>query len=1802
MITDRSQRKRETKLLLPLVVTSKPKPKSILSHRSLIWWGTGVLMVGLGGSCLTGWFWVQRHLSPLVEAELSNFLNRPVKMGSVEYFSLGQVNFGETKISTTPTDKAQVSMKGLRVSYNPLKLLLKQKLDIVVTAIEPDIYLEQGTKGNWLLTEFDPVNANHPVALKSLRLKNAKTIVVARGNNGQKNSPVTLQNLSSQTDFINNNQEIKFEVNANLTQGGQFNVSGVAKPTTGNTNLLVRGNGLKVSEVGNLFALPVILKSGELDTNLEVSLRSNQLPLLRGIGTLHQVTAKVSSLPHTVQTTGELRFKETEINFNQVATNFGAINSIVSGTIDLRKGYNITAQTKPITISNLFKTLNHKPPKVALSGEIKSTLQVTGSIDKPNFDLGVATTKPTQVDRVNFKQINAQLNFNNHNLFINNIQAFPTIGGKINGTGKLSLTVKNAPKFDLNIQGENVPTTTLVRLYNVTLPLEIGTTNAQINLSGIVNKPDSLQGQGKADFQVAGGTIQSNNISISQGSWQGILQAENINLKNLNVSLPDKLNQGKLAGTFNVSGQVKLANINNIKADGNAKLVLNQGHITANNLQLSQGNWQTNLGIQGIKFKEILPTVPQNLNGNINGNLVVSGKINNSLENIKAKGKAGLDLEKGQIQASNINLTDGKWSTQLSTSDIPITQLFTHSPPTLNGTLNSQLNLSGNVTGSLDSIQGQGIAKLAISQGIITAQKITLNQGKFITILSPQNIDLKKISANLTGKLNGNVTIIGQLDKLNPENLQAKGQLNFSQGIPSIRQTLTTNFNWNGQRLTLENIKSLGLSAQGWAEVEKTDKLPQIKGFFLEIAAKSFDLTALPLDLSSVIPNLNYSGKMDFEGTVTGTPKTPTIEGKLALINLKVGELQFEPVLTGNIAGEPTQGVKLALAGRNDQLNLELAKNWQPVTFSIKQGQQSVTGIRQTQEFQVEAKQISLDFLQNLAKTITKTQNNLVSSNYLLSQPVSGELSGKFVWDIQTGAITGKQVAIANPVVGTLKGKEFTGNIHYGNGSVTLKNGQWQAKNSQYQLNGQFTSTANGPLINAEVAINQGNLQDILETLQIFDLDDLKRGLTPPVYGKAADLYGNASPNSPLIEVGKADLNNRLDYFKRFSATWDEDKKNRKKTAPLPELRELQGEFTGQVALKMTPQLGIQANFDLQGQQWKWGQYQIDQMTAKGDWTKGKLTLEPVSVQVGNSLVGFAGQITEKTQKGELTVQNISLEKISDLLAVPPPLNFGGQLNATLTLGGSRENPQGRGKLVIDQASINETSLNSTQGEFIYSEGRFNFSVHSVLGRRTNPLTLEGTFPYQLPFAKVKPKNDNFALKFQAQNEDLSLLNVLTKGQVAWLGGQGEVQLNVSGKVEPKWGIPYELEANGIAWVENATIAAQMMPQAPLTKVQGKIFLNLDRLTVESLTGQFSGGKVAVTGSLPLLQSIPETNPLTIQFDDLALNLPQRYRGGVTGFLNITGSALTPKIGGNIGLFEGEIFLGDEKEENKNQGELLAKTEFADLRLTLGENIVVSRPPILNFLATGSLTVNGTLNKPLPEGIINLNSGLINLFATQLRLAGGKDNTAQFFSEKGLDPYLNVRLFTAATETSRNRVNINPNSAEINEPFSANSDSLQTVRIQAYVKGYASQLTDKIELTSQPQRTPEEIITLLGGNFLNTLGQGETTLGLANLAGTAVLGAVQGAIGEALGLNEFRIFPTTLINEKDLVDSSSLGVAAEAGVDLTNNLSLSIQKILNTDRPPELGIKYRINKSTTIRGSSNFSNDSRGSIQFERRF
>jgi Family of unknown function (DUF490). len=238
--------------------------------------------------------------------------------------------------------------------------------------------------------------------------------------------------------------------------------------------------------------------------------------------------------------------------------------------------------------------------------------------------------------------------------------------------------------------------------------------------------------------------------------------------------------------------------------------------------------------------------------------------------------------------------------------------------------------------------------------------------------------------------------------------------------------------------------------------------------------------------------------------------------------------------------------------------------------------------------------------------------------------------------------------------------------------------------------------------------------------------------------------------------------------------------------------------------------------------------------------------------------------------------------------------------------------------------------------------------------------------------------------------------------------------------------------------------------------------------------------------SHPLDENDPDrSTPLQLDLEQLTLNLPELYKGNADGAILITGTLLKPKLGGEVILSQGKVTLPSEETatlptDTTNTTQPPVDVSLNGLKLTLGDNIQVMTPPILNaplinFNAKGTIELNGSLasiNDIRPQGTIELTGGQVNLYTSQLRLDRGYPQRAIFVPSEGLDPILDVRLVTRVPETLRF---VSPPSAFPAEQTEALSPSrfgtVRTIRITAIVRGSASEINDIIKLQSSPSRS-----------------------------------------------------------------------------------------------------------------------------------
>jgi translocation and assembly module TamB len=1128
-------------------------------------------------------------------------------------------------------------------------------------------------------------------------------------------------------------------------------------------------------------------------------------------------------------------------------------------------------------------------------------------------------------------------------------------------------------------------------------------------------------------------------------------------------------------------------------------------------------------------------------------------------------------------------------------------------------------------------------------------------------------IQLAQANPQLRGLADGNVKLRGNLNNPNAAGVIAEGQVRLSEGIAVITKAITADFNWDGRQINLKSATAPGLNASGviFAKLDGTPEITglDLRAQVQDLALSALAIKG-PEGVE-VVGNADFDGQILgtptqpqikgklglFDFAVNGIAFEP-LQGS---VNITPNQ-----GLNLNLAGNRDRLI-LSLNAQNQPLSVDVQRGELGIVGKA-QGELFNVVLSQIPLNELSAFGISIPNLTGTLSgnaSINLAKLEVPTATLTIDQPQFGQFPTAFQSQqikTQVSYINGVargNIFVTRPRFGTIDSTDASTNFVFANNVLRISDFTVQKGNSRFTVAG-LLDLRSSPRLEGEVKVSKGRVEDILGALQIFELTDLTRGMNLPAYGNSATLANLKVGGSTQSQVSLKTQLERLAEVNTRIRQITQERKSLLRSIPgedrteaiLPQFADIRGDFDSKIRFNASLK-GVNVDeFEVNASNLEWRPFpsypefqkigqrtlvrqrdneilQIQSLFIDASYKDGILDLTRALAQIGESQINLQLNYGGENTTGQLKVDRLPLTEIRKFYPFPVPIV--GELNVNANLGGTKTDPSATGFISLKEAAINGNGIETASSIFGYKQGRLNLDTKIKIENNPELLTLVGEVPLPIPFINVIPEDDNIDLKINVKNEGLALLNLFGT-PVTWQSGEGQVNLTIGGKL-------FSPTANGEIVLKNASFLTQGLPE-PLTNVNGTIRFDQDKVRVESLNGAFSKGNVAAKGSLPLfnlLASLPiplgvsnqaclsedANQPLNIEMNQILLSYKGLYRGNVQGCVNVAGNLFQPKVTGEITLSNGQVLLSDELTQTPtNSGDGAGDgagdgignpnatgLEFDNLRLTLGNNIQIVRAPIINFVARGTLTVNGSLNAPRPIGRILLKSGQVNIFTTQFVLARGYTHTAIFAPEQGLDPILDVRMIASVPEVTRNPI-VNPQTitSEVNDSplLTTNLGSLQTVRIQAKVTGRASELFDNLELTSSPSRTQNEIIGLLGGGFVNTLGRGDSTLGIANLAGSALLTNIQGFIGNALGLSEFRLFPT--ISTDDEKRSSTLGLAAEIGVDITPSVSASISKILTSNQLPQIGLNYRINDNFLFRGSTDFFEDSRVVIEYEARF
>ncbi len=574
-----------------------------------------VLLGGAGSGIVYGWYFVQRKLVPLIETEAGNYLHRPLELGKLKTISPTGASFGNSALPATNSNPDFVKVQKVKVNLATLYFLRTRKLRIDIILEKPDVYIEQNSTKQWTPTDFgsdEESQGGIKVEVKSIQLIKGQLSLVAYNSEAKALNPAVIAKIN-QINILPLDGQIKFDADAKLVQGGEFTVDGSGNTETGIIDIGVVGDDLTAQEVSNLVALPIAFEQGNIDGELNITITDAPIPELQGRLDLNGVSLQIPNLVKPFSNSdGKVYFQGSKIELDNIATNFGEVSGKANGSLDLAEegNYQIDTNIQPIEVSKVVDALELEAP-VPIEGKIEGDVAVRGNLENPVIGFDLATTSPSKIDRVDFQQIDADLEIVGTTLSVKQFTSVPKSGGVIQGNGKLELD--GLQNLEFYVEAKNVSGKAIARSYNNELPVDIGNLSGKTNISAQAGDLSTLRfRKGKADYTLGNGVVNVDNLNYDNGNRTSDITSEEVEFGSLpfGAGSAPTISKGLIDGKFVASGTSDVGNLNLVDATGAADLNTVGGKIALPKISLSNGAWAADLKTQNLKLQRLFHKLP----------------------------------------------------------------------------------------------------------------------------------------------------------------------------------------------------------------------------------------------------------------------------------------------------------------------------------------------------------------------------------------------------------------------------------------------------------------------------------------------------------------------------------------------------------------------------------------------------------------------------------------------------------------------------------------------------------------------------------------------------------------------------------------------------------------------------------------------------------------------------------------------------------------------------------------------------------------------------------------------------------------------------------------------------------------------------------------------------------------------------------------------------------------------------------------------------------------------------------------
>ncbi|WP_036485980.1 translocation/assembly module TamB domain-containing protein [Myxosarcina sp. GI1] len=899
----------------------------------------------------------KNKLSPFLETQISNFIDRPIDVGEVESFSLfSGITVGETTLPATETDPDNLSVEEIEVDWNLFavisNLIFRQTLPVDVSLVQPEVYVEENADGEWLNLDFLPQQQKEkkePLLKFNVGAEIEEADITAVPYNQE---PIEVTVDGSGQYNQGGEQLIAYDLDATI-QEATATLQGETILETGKSDTKLLVEDLALSDVTTLLPnSPVALDSGILNADLDIDIPSFEeftSANVEGMVSLQNVSGEATNLDAPVSARSQLDFGGRDAQVTNTQATLGDIVAQVAGQVNLDTGYDLNVEVQPFSLASIPQPIKAQLP-VNLGGEVTAQLQVEGAIKDPLVTGKFNNTRTLVVDKTQFETVAADFTADLSQIVLENLEITPVAGGAVTAAGVIETNIKEALEEDrqidtsqmpveFNFQAE-LPTEKLARpYYQFPQEVAVGDLNATGEVRGTVAKPEAvvnwrlpepettaeaIYGSGAILFSNNELWLRDTSLNIGEGEvevtadanldnkqWQAELNADNLYLtpylaqfqnSNLNLERPIALNNADV----NLNGRIDQLNLDKIKGAADLQLAIDGGDVSVDS-QLNEGNLQARATTSGIPLDNLVNSLPVETilrSGNINLNAEVEELLsyakNPNLNSLNADADLQLGVD-GETVAVDSQINRGNLQANVRTGSIDLNR-FAPALPVPANLNSSNIDLSARLEQlltfakdpDLSSIVADVNADLTVAEGRVDAIA-NLNNNQW-----QANVDAVGISSALL------------IDKFAPKNLSGirtdniNAQVDLSGAIdPVINNQINVPVT-----VSRADIQSgvQNISANGNFTLSEITSNLDVANANLDVNA-NVDFDRLPIDQivaqttqnNELIANsVNLRGDAVFDGQFQGQNliSAPTEPGNVALTgNLRLQDLAFNDVV-----------------------------------------------------------------------------------------------------------------------------------------------------------------------------------------------------------------------------------------------------------------------------------------------------------------------------------------------------------------------------------------------------------------------------------------------------------------------------------------------------------------------------------------------------------------------------------------------------------------------------------------------------------------------------------------------------------------------------------------------------------------------------------------------------------------------------------------------------------------------------------------------------------------------------------------